>query len=154
MAVTPTPDEARQTLQDYDQQRKDSAAASGYSTVYWIVAGIVVAAFGVLTDLYPDWAGAGSSWFSLTLLAVVVLSSTRWGSALFGRRVQVRRRPAGQRWLLAIVGAVVSVVAMLALASLEIPHRFAIVGVVFGLLLAIGGPWWQRRVLAREAARP
>ncbi|GLY08574.1 hypothetical protein [Actinoplanes sp. NBRC 101535] len=153
MSATPTPEEARQTLEGYDQQRKDSATASGYSTGYWIGAGVVVAAFGVFTDFYPTWAGAGSTWFSLVLLAVVVLASTRWGSALVGRRVQVRRPPTGRRWLLALLGAALGLVAMLALAGLDLPHSSAVVGIVFGLLLAVGGPWWQRRTLAREATR-
>jgi hypothetical protein len=154
MSATPTPDEARQTLKDYDQQRANSTAASGYPTAYWIGAGVVVAAFGVLTDLKPDWAGEGSTWFSLAMLFLVVLLATRWGSARVGRRVQVRRQPIGRRWLPAFAGAVLSLAAMLALANLSVPHLFTIVGVVFGLLLAIGGPWWQRRTLAREAARP
>lgn len=154
MSATPTPEEARQALQGYDQQRKDSATASGYSTGYWIGSGVFVAAFGVFTDFYPNWAGAGGTALSLTLLAVVVLSTTRWGSALFGRRVQVRHQPTGRRWLLAVLGAVLGLAAMLALASLDLPHSSAVVGIAFGLLLAIGGPWWQRRALAREAARP
>ncbi|WP_430788811.1 hypothetical protein [Actinoplanes sp. G11-F43] len=154
MSTTPTPEEARQTLRGYDQQRKDSAAASGYATGYWIGAGVIVAAFGVFTDFNPDWAGSGSTWFSVALLAVVVVSSTRWGSALFGRRVQVRRQATARRWLLGMLGAVLALAAMLALASLDLPHTFTVVGIVFGLLLAIGGPWWQRRTLAREAARP
>lgn len=154
MSATPTPDEARQALEDYDQQRKESATASGYSTGSWIIGGVVVAAFGVLTDFNPTWAGAGSTWFSLVLLAVVVLAGSRWGGALFGRRVQVRRQPTARRWLLALLGAVLALAATLALTSLDLPHSSAVAGIVFGLLLAIGGPWWQRRALAREAARP
>lgn len=154
MSATPTPEEARQALQDYDRQRRDSATASGHSTGYWIGAGVIVAAFGVLTDLRPNWAGEGSTWFSTTLLAVLVLSTTRWGGAMLGRRVRVRHQSTARRWLLAVLGAVLALVAMLGLAALDLPHSFAVVGVVFGLLLAIGGPWWQRRVLAREASRP
>lgn len=154
MATTPTPEQAQNALRDFEQQRQESAAASGYPVAYWIVGGVVVAALGVFYDLRPGFASSWGPIITMALLALSVLSNTRWGGRLFGRRVRVRQQPAGRRMVAGLIGAAVALVVVVAAAHVTVPHLSAILGIFFGLLLAVAGPWWQRRVLARAAVRP
>jgi membrane associated rhomboid family serine protease len=80
------------------------------------------------------------------------LSTTRRGGAVAGRQVRVRTG-GPLRWITALLVAGVIVVLTLVLSRLDVPHVGAVAGVVGGLLLAFGGPWWQQKVLARWAGR-
>jgi hypothetical protein len=149
MTETPTPDEAQRALRDFDLQRGNTAEAGGWSPGWWIGGGIVVAALGIVFDLKPAILGEWGNTVTLTLLAVAALSTSRWG----GRSVRVRQEPVGKRLALGLLGAVLAVALIVLSWKLDVPHFSAIIGVVGGLLMAIAGPWWQRRVLTRRAVR-
>jgi hypothetical protein len=155
MTTTPTPDEARRALQDVKHRRQQAANAAGWGKGwwYWAAAGVVVAATGVLFDFKGDELGDWTNIITLAVLALLVLSYTRWGSALIGRPVRPRN-PGPVRWVVSIASALVIMAAALLLGSLRIPHVGSIIGVACGLLLALAGPWWQERVLSRRASRP
>ncbi|TQS43957.1 hypothetical protein [Cryptosporangium phraense] len=148
---TPTPDEARRTLQDLEEHRRRTADAAGWHRGWWIGAGVIVAAYGVAVDLAPG--GAWSSVIPAVLLVAAVVSTTRWGSAAIGRPLRARQAAGPGRWIVAIVGALLIVGVTLAVGRLDVPHLAAIAGVVGGVVLAVGGPWWQDRVLTRRATK-
>jgi uncharacterized membrane protein YgcG len=153
MSTTPTPDEARQALEDVERHRTHTAAATGRKRWAWIAAGAAVLAWGVLVDQVPRFGQTWSYAVITLLLLVVVLGNTRRGGSLFGRqaRPRVSRDPASMLWfglviVLLIVGKSVAM-------ALHVPHHAIWAGLVGGLLLALVGPWWQHRVLTRSARR-
>jgi hypothetical protein len=151
MAATPTPDEARRALHDVEARRRDTAAAGGWPVGWWIGGGVVAAGLGVLYDLVPGFARDWGNVITLVLLAAVVVTSTRRGSAWIGRSVGPRRAPAGRP--LALVGALLLVLFAVQVGRWGVPHLTAILGIAGGLLMALAGPWWQHRVLTRRAAQ-
>ncbi|MFI5842589.1 hypothetical protein ACIA8K_23055 [Catenuloplanes sp. NPDC051500] len=152
MSSTPTPDDAARTLRDFEQHQQQATAESGWPLWTWIAAGVFVAALGVIYDLFPGFAADWGSWITGVLLLATVLSTTRWGSALFGRPARVRRPLTTGGIVVAIIFGALVVVAVLLASRLHIAHLPAVVGVVGGLLVAVAGPWWQRRVLRRPPA--
>ncbi|WP_033343180.1 hypothetical protein [Catenuloplanes japonicus] len=152
MSATPTPDDAARTLRDFEQHRQQATIATGWPLWSWIGGGILVAVLGVLYDLNPGFAADWGSWITGVLLLLAVLSTTRWGSALFGRPARVRRPPTAGRIVVAVAfGALVAVLTLVA-SRWEVPHLVAAAGVAGGLLMAIAGPLWQRHTLSRPPA--
>jgi hypothetical protein len=153
MNATPTPEEARDALQDVERRRAQTAAASGRSRWVWIGAGVLIVAWGVLIDQKPGFAGDWGSIVVGLLLLVVVLGNTRRGGSLLRRQVRPRlpHDSSAMLWsglviVLLIGGAALAV-------ALHTPHVALWTSLAGGLLLAAAGPWWQRRVLTREARR-
>lgn len=143
---TPTPDDAQRALRDIEHRRQQAVEAAGWSRWWWIGGGILVAVYGITLDLHPDVLGGWGGAIPIVLAAIGVLSTTRRGGALAGRRVGARtpKRP-----LVAILVVASIVVLSLVFRAVDLPHASAVVAVVGGLVLAIGGPWWQRAVLNR-----
>ncbi|SNY69760.1 hypothetical protein [Paractinoplanes atraurantiacus] len=105
----------------------------------WIAAGVIVAAYGVVLDRFPDYARTYGT--TLVILATVL--------ALAGtRRSRPRVRPDRAIVIAGVAGALVLVGGMLAAGVLHVSHVALAIGLAGGLLLAVAGPWWQRRVLA------
>lgn len=152
MSAIPTPDDAARTLHDFEEHRQQATAASGWPRSAWIAGGVAVAALGLVYDLVPGFAADWGSWITGVALLLVVVSTTRWGSALFGRPVRVRRPLTAGRAVAALaVGVLAAVISLLA-SRLDVPHLTAVLGVAGGLLLAIAGPWWERRLLRRPVS--
>ena len=153
MNPTPTPDEAQQALREVEQQQARSVAAATQPRWVWIVAGLIVAAWGVLADRVPDFTRIWGNTLVILMLLVVVLGNSRWGGSLLGRTMRPRtgRDTASMLWFGLVI--VLFVGGLLLARSLHTPHLPAWGGLAGGLLLAVAGPWWQRRVLTREARR-
>jgi hypothetical protein len=152
MSSTPTPDDAARTLRDFEEHRQQATAATGWPLWTWIAGGVFVAALGVIYDFYPGFAADWGSWITGVFLLIAVLSTTRWGSALFGRPARVRRPLTAGGLVVAIAfGALVALLTLIA-SRLDVAHLTAVAGIVGGLLMAVVGPWWQRRVLSRPPA--
>lgn len=146
MNTTPTPDNARQAVQDVD--RGDQALAPAPKRWVWIVAGILTVACGMLVDRAPQLArGYGSSVVILLVVVALVVGNTRWGGRRTGTRVS--RDPATTAWSMSVFALVVFGAGLAT--ALHVPHVALAVGLVGGVLLAVVGPSWQRRVLARVA---
>ncbi|MEU8389389.1 hypothetical protein [Micromonospora sp. NPDC048843] len=153
MDTTPTPDEARAALQDVDRRRTQTAAAAGRSRWAWIAAGILIAAYGILSDQAPQFVRTWGVAIVVLLLLVAAVGNTRWGGALMRRPVRPRMAPdqASILWLALVLALVVGVTTVAA--AMDIPHVAVWSRLAVGVLLAAAGPWWQRRVLARALSR-
>lgn len=152
MTATPTPEEARRALQDIDDRQRQTVAAGASPHWWWIVGGVLVAGYGVLVDLRPGivqpWGEVGV-WL---LLFVVIARNSRWGAAFFGRRVRPRLALGRtERFGFVAVGLLVLIVLNLGATWLDVPHVSAGFGIAGGLLIALAGPWWEHRVLKRNA---
>ena len=153
MAATPTPEEAQQALQDVARRRDQTATAAGWPRWTWIVAGVLAAAYGVLADRVPEFVRTWGTPIIVLSLVIAQVVNTRWGSTLLRRPVRLRASsdPASTVWVTVAVLVVIGA-AILAIV-LDVPHAGLWGGLIGGVLLAVGGPWWQRRVLARGARR-
>ncbi|MFG2049411.1 hypothetical protein ACGFIW_18510 [Micromonospora sp. NPDC048935] len=150
---TPTPDEARAALRDVDRRRNQTAAAAGRSRWGWIVAGVLIAAYGVLADRAPHFVRTWGSVVILLLLLVALVGNTRLGGSLLRRPVRPRITPdpASLLGLLLVLAALI--VGTTIAAAMEVPHVALWSGLAGGVLVAAAGPWWQRRVLTRGTGR-
>ncbi|AGL15896.1 hypothetical protein [Actinoplanes sp. N902-109] len=148
--TTPTPEEAQRALVDVEERRQQALAGAQSSRWWWIGGGIFLIAYGLVSDLADGFLGSWSGLITPIALMLVVLSTTRWGNSLLGRKV--RARPLGtpaQRLGRGLIGAVLAVVLMFVLAAVDVPHLVLWYGLVTGLLMIIAGPWWERRMLSR-----
>src|SRR5689334_7876974 len=147
--TTPTPDEARRALDTVEQSRQRSAAAAAWPLGWWIAGGVLLIAWGVALDLKPAWASwAPSVVFPLT--AVAVLVGSRRGGAAIGRRTRPRITGVLPRLVVASV-IVLFIVGAYVLRTTGVAHLSSVLGVAGGLLVAVGGPWWQHHLLSRSA---
>ncbi|RQX14977.1 hypothetical protein DDE19_21300 [Micromonospora ureilytica] len=153
MDTNPTPDEARQALRDVDRRRTQTATATGRSRWAWIAAGVLIAAYGVLTDQKPQFVRTWGVGFVVLLLLVAAVGNTRRGGALMRRPVRPRIAPdqASILWLALVLVLVIG--ATTVAAAMNVPHVAVWSGLAVGVLLAVAGPWWQRRVLTRALSR-
>ncbi|MFF5075637.1 hypothetical protein ACFY36_01185 [Actinoplanes sp. NPDC000266] len=106
----------------------------------WIVAGVIVAAYGVVLDRYPDYART----YGTTLVILLTVA------ALAGGRRSARRpwphvRPDRAVLIAGVLGAIVLVGGMVLAGARHVSHVALAIGLAGGFLLALGGPWWQRR---------
>ncbi|MGC4757669.1 hypothetical protein [Micromonospora trifolii] len=149
MNTTPTPDEARQALQDVDRRRNQTATAAGRSRWIWIAAGVLIAGYGLLTDQEPQFVRTWGVAIVVLLLLVAAVGNTRRGGALMRRPVRPRIAPdhASILWLALVLVLVIGGTMMAAAAG--VPHIAVWSGLAAGVLLAAAGPWWQRRMLTR-----
>ena len=153
MTATPTPEEAQQALDNVDRHRARAAAAATRPRWVWIAAGVLVAGWGVLADQAPQVTRAWGNTLVILLLVAVVIGNSRRGGSLLRRQMRPRvgHDPASMAWtglviILFVGGAALAV-------ALHVPHVALWSGLAGGVLLAAVGPWWQRRVLTREARR-
>ena len=153
MNATPTPDEARQALHDVDRHRARTAAAAAQPRWVWIAAGVLVAGWGVLADRAPRFTGDWGNVVVLLLLAAVVIGNSRRGGSLFRRQLRPRLGHDRANTLWAALVLILFIGAATLAVALHTPHVALWGGLAGGLLLAVAGPWWQRRVLTREARR-
>ncbi|MFG1605036.1 hypothetical protein [Actinoplanes sp. NPDC049265] len=153
MSTTPTPDEARQALQDVERHQAETAAATGRKRWVWIASGAAVLVWGVLADQVPDFNRGWSSAAIVLVLAVSLIANSRWGGSLFRRqaRPRVAYDPASMLWFLLVIAILIG--GKVFAVHLHTPHYPIWAGLVGGVLLAAVGPWWQRRVLTRAARR-
>ena len=151
--TTPTPEQARQALDDVGRRQAQTAAAATHSRWSWLAAGALLVVWGVLVDQRPDFTRDWGNVIVLTLLALVLLGNTRLGGSLLRRPVRPRvpRDPRHMVW--AGLAIVLIAVGTWLLVRLEVPHATVWAGLASGLLVAGAGPWWQRRVLAPGAPR-
>ena len=153
MNTQPTPDEAREALRDIDHRRTQTVERAGWPRWAWVVAGVVTAAYGILADreagFFRDW---GSAFIGLLLL-VALASNSRRGGALFRRQARPRITPDPASLLWSALVIIAFIVAGTLAAAANVPHVAAWMGLAGGILLAVAGPWWQRRVLERESRR-
>ena len=154
MTARPTPDEARQALHSIDDGRDDAARAAAWPRAWWIGAGVFLIAYGLLVDVCPDFFADWGVIIVSVLLALTALGSTRWGRTVTGRRARPRNVTGPGRWIFAVVGALVIVALTLLSSGRDVPHLSSIIGIAGGLLLAVGGPWWEARALRRRAELP
>jgi hypothetical protein len=150
--MSPTPEEARQALRDVDHRRDQSAAAGSWPRWTWITGGVVVAAYGVLVDQQTQFLRDWGSTIVVLMLLAVVLSNSRWGSSLLRRPVRTRPPRDLQSLLWPALVLILVIGATLAVAR-DVPHAALWSGLAGGVLLAVAGPWWQRRLLTRETSR-
>jgi hypothetical protein len=142
--ATPTPEEADRALRDVERRRQQSIAAAGWPRWFWVASGVFVAAYGVLLDRH-----ALNSWGSLVpvvLAGLALVTRTRWGSAVIGRPISPPATSVLPPWATGLL-VVVLVLLVLAAGFWSVPHLTLAFSVVAGLLLAVGGPWWQNKVL-------
>lgn len=151
MSTTPTPEEARRALADVDRRREQTAAAAGRSRWAWLAAGVFAAAYGIVADRYPDFVRTYGTTIVILLLVAAMIPNTRWGAALLKRPVRPRATPDAQSllWSALVVALLIGGAALAT--ALEVPHLWVWFGLLAGVLLAVAGPWWQRRVLTRPA---
>ncbi|MEU7755792.1 hypothetical protein AB0B57_24080 [Micromonospora sp. NPDC049101] len=150
---TPTPEEARAALRDVDRRRTQTAAAAGRSRWGWIVAGVLIAAYGVLADREPQFVRTWGSAIILLLLLVALVGNTRLGGSLLRRPVRPRVTPDPASLVGLLLVLAVLIVGTTIAAALEVPHVALWSGLAGGVLVAAAGPWWQRRILTREIGR-
>jgi hypothetical protein len=154
MMTTPTPEEAQQALQDIDDRKRDTTAAAASPRWWFIGGGILTAGYGVLIDLVPSIAGTWGNVIVWLLLLVMIARNSRWGAPLFGRRLRPRLTGSpAHRDGEGVHGAIVILALTIGALWLHVPHLSAWIGIVGGLLIALAGPWWQARMLARGARR-
>ncbi|MEU0551598.1 hypothetical protein [Micromonospora sp. NPDC005979] len=151
MSTTPTPEEARQALEDVDRRRDQTAAAASRSRWTWLAAGILVAAYGIVADRYPDFVRTYGTTIVILLLLASMAANTRWGAALLRRPVRPRATPDTSSLLWSALVLALLIAGAAFATALDVPHLWAWFGLVGGVLLAAAGPWWQRRVLTRPA---
>ncbi|MEU7842134.1 hypothetical protein AB0B39_14385 [Micromonospora sp. NPDC049114] len=151
MSTTPTPEEARRALQDVDRRRGQTVAAASRSRWTWLGAGVLVAAYGVLADRYPDFVRTYGTTIVILLLLLSMAGNTRWGATLLRRPVRPRivPSPASLLWSALVLALLIGGTALAT--ALDVPHVWLWSGVIIGVLLAAAGPWWQHRVLTRTA---
>ncbi|MEU1589616.1 hypothetical protein [Micromonospora sp. NPDC005710] len=150
---TPTPEEAQAALRDVDRRRNQTAAAAGHSRWGWIVAGVLIAAYGFLADREPQFIRTWGSAIVLLLLFASLLGNTRLGGSLLRRpvRPRVTPDPASVLWLLLVLAVLIGGTTIAA--AMDVPHVALWSGLAGGVLVAAAGPWWQRRILTRETGR-
>ncbi|MBG6064510.1 hypothetical protein [Micromonospora ureilytica] len=150
---TPTPEEARAALRDVDRRRTQTAAAAGRSRWGWIVAGVLIAAYGVLADREPQFVRTWGIAIVLLLLGVSLVGNTRLGGSLLRRPVRPRITPdpASLLWILLALAVLIGGTTIAT--AMEVPHVALWSGLAGGVLVAAAGPWWQRRILTRGTAR-
>ncbi|MEU7587792.1 hypothetical protein AB0A95_16015 [Micromonospora sp. NPDC049230] len=153
MMNTPTPDEARAALQDVERRRTQTAAAAGQPLWGWIVGGVLLAAYGVLADREPQFVRTWGSVIILLLLFVALVGNTRLGGSLLRRPVRPRVTPDPANLIGLLLVLAVLVVGTTIAAAMEVPHVALWSGLVSGVLVAVAGPWWQRRILTRGTGR-
>lgn len=151
MTATPSPDEARQALQDVEHRRGQTAAAADWPVWTWITGGILAAAWGLIADQFPQFVRTWGTPIVVLLLILALAAKTRWGGALLRRPVRTRTsfNSANTGWLVLVL--ILLTGAGTVAAVFDVPHTALWAGLAGGLLLAIAGPWWQRRILTREA---
>jgi hypothetical protein len=152
MREGPNPEEARQALAGIENSHQQTLQAAEWPRAWWIGGGVVLAAFGVVTDLAPGFFREWGGTVSTCLLLLVVLSSTRWGRSLTGNRVRPRLGGTTKRWIGGAVFGILAALAAFLVGRWSVPHLGLIIGVAGGLLLAVAGPWWQSRVLHQHAS--
>jgi hypothetical protein len=152
MMTTPTPEEAQRALHDIADVKEQTVAAAASPRWWYLACGAVAAGLGVLSDLAPGFFGRWSNLFVWVVLLVIVARANRWGAPLFGRRVSPRLRGnLATRLGLGVIGAIAVFVVVIAAMWLHVPHLTLWTGIGGGLLIALAGPWWQRRMLRRGA---
>jgi hypothetical protein len=151
MSTTPTPEEARRALQDVDRRRDQTAAAAGRSRWAWLAGGVAVVAYGFVADRYPDFVRTYGTTIVILLLLASMAVNTRWGATLLRRPVRPRATPDTQSLLWSVLVLAVVIGGTTLATALDVPHVWMWCGLVVGVLLAVVGPWWQRRVFIRPA---
>jgi hypothetical protein len=143
MATTPTPDEALRALRDVEHRRDQSVEAAGWPRWTWIAGGVLV----------PQFVRTWGTPIIVLLLLLALAANTRRGGALLRRPVRPRTSFDAANTRRLALALIVLIGAGAVAATLDVPHVALWSGLAGGLLLAVAGPWWQRRVLTR-AARP
>ncbi len=152
MMTTPTPEEAQRALHDIEDVKRQTAAAAASPRWWYIACGILAAVLGVVADLAPSFNRHWGNVIVFVILMVIIARGSRWGAPLFGRRLSPRLSGSvASRLGWGVLGAVVVIALTLAAISLHIPHLSSWVGIGGGLLIALAGPWWQKRMLRRGA---
>jgi hypothetical protein len=152
MMTTPTPEEAQRALHDIADARQQTVDEAVPSRWWYIGWGIVAAAIGVVADLVPGFFGTWGQLIVVLLLIFIGVRQSRWGASLFGRRLSPRLPGSlAVRLGIGALGAIVILALTVGAMWLHIPHLSLWVGIGGGLLVALAGPWWQRRVLRRGA---
>ncbi|GAA0247017.1 hypothetical protein [Cryptosporangium japonicum] len=146
----PTPEEAQHALRDVETRTQQSVDGSRSSRWWWIGGGAAVIAYGLVGEFAPGFLDDWGTTIVGLLIVLAVLSTTRWGAPLLGRRTQPRRQSASRQVRLGLIGVLGSLVLMFVLMRLDVPHLALGVSIVGGLLLAFAGPWWEHRMLARR----
>jgi len=153
MNTKPTPEEAQQALREVDHRQAQTSAAAAWPRWVWIAGGAVVAAYGILADTEPRFVRTWGTTVVVLLLVASMAVNTRRGGGLLGRQV----RPRVARDPSSLLGAglvfVLFVGAAVLLRVLDVPHAALWTSLPGGVLLAVAGPWWERRVLSRAAGR-
>ena len=153
MNTQPTPDEARAVLRDIDHRRTQTAERAGWPRWAWVASGAVVAAFGLLADRQPGFFRDWGSVLVVLLLVAALASNSRRGGALLRRQARPRVTPGPAALLWSALVVVLFVGGGTLAVAADVPHAALWMGLAGAVLLAAAGPWWQRRVLAREAGR-
>jgi hypothetical protein len=152
MMTTPTPEEAQRALHDIADAKQQTVDAAASSRRWYIGWGIVAAAIGVVADLAPGFSGTWGQLIIALLLVFMLVRQSRWGASLFGRRLSPRLPGSlAARLGVGVIAAIVILALTVGAMWLHIPHLSSWVGIGGGLLIALAGPWWQRRVLRRGA---
>ncbi|MFG1925177.1 hypothetical protein [Cryptosporangium sp. NPDC048952] len=151
--AAPTPEEAQRALRDVETRKQQSLEGSRSSRWWWIGGGVAVIAYGFVGEFASDFIEDWGATITGVLLLLAVLSTTRWGGSLLGRRTQPRRASASRQLGLGLIGAVGALAIILVAQLLDVPHLALGLAIVGGLLLAFVGPWWEGRVLAHRGAR-
>ncbi len=146
----PTPEEAQHALRDVDARKQQSVDGSRSSRWWWIGGGVAVIAYGFVGEFAPGFLDDWGTTIVGLLIVLAVLSTTRWGTRMLGRRTQPRRQSTSRQVRLGLIGALGSLAVMLVLMRLDVPHLALVVSIVGGLLLAFAGPWWEHRMLVRR----
>lgn len=149
MMTTPTPEEAQRALHDIADVRQQTTDAAASPRWWYIGWGIVGAALGVTADFAPGFTGTWGSQAIIGLLLIVMIARvSRWG----GRRVTPRLPGSlATRLGIGVIGAIVIMALVVVGVWLHVPHLSSWIGIGGGLLIALAGPWWQRRMLRRGA---
>jgi hypothetical protein len=151
MTTTPTPDEAKRALQDIEARRQQTTVAATSSRWWWIGSGVVLAVYGALVDRLPHFAHTWGNTIIWGLILVTIARRTRWGGPLLGQ--QVRPRQTGGvalRLGLGLFAAILVLGMAIGAIWLKVPHLSLGFGIGAGLLIALAGPWWERRRLERS----
>ena len=152
MNETPTPDQARDALRDVRERRRQATEAAAWPRWWWIGGGAFLIVLGVVFELSPGFARTWGTIIVCALLTLAAISTTRRGHALTGRQVGVGHRPAPANWGVAILAALLLTAVVFVASKWNLPHVGVIVAVVGGVLMAVAGPWWERRVIERRTA--